>query len=67
MSHKAALDVLLKKFVAIIDTLEVIKEKIGDRKAGSEAGGFLNYLLSIRFVYTAFCFKILLQILRTCV
>jgi len=35
-----------------------------DKKPGSDAGGFLNYFQSTRFVYTAYSFKVLLQILE---
>lgn len=63
ISHKFALDVVLNTFVAIVECLNEIRSESGDKKAGSEAGGFLNYLQSKRFVYTAYSFKVLLQIL----
>lgn len=64
MSHKFALDVVLNTYVAIVECLNVIRSESGDKKAGSEAGGFLNYFKSTRFVYTAYSFKVLLQILE---
>lgn len=66
MSHKAALDNVLKTYSAIVETLEIIcdGEVTGDNKLGSEANGFLIYLLWKRFVYTAFCFKTILTILE---
>lgn len=64
MSHKFALDVVLNTYVAIVECLNVIRSESGDKKAGSEAGGFLNYFQSTRFVYTAYSFKVLLQILE---
>lgn len=64
MSHKFALDVVLDTYVAIVECLNVIRSESGDKKVGSEAGGFLNYFQSTRFVYTAYSFKVLLQILE---
>ncbi|XP_060881922.1 zinc finger MYM-type protein 1-like [Metopolophium dirhodum] len=64
MSHKFALDVVLNTYVATVECLNVIRSESGDKKAGSEAGGFLNYFQSTRFVYTAYSFKVLLQILE---
>ncbi|CAI6347556.1 unnamed protein product [Macrosiphum euphorbiae] len=66
MLHKAALDNVLKTFLAIIETLEMMcdSEVTCDNKSRSEANGFLSYLLSKRFVYTAFCFKTVLTILE---
>jgi len=66
MSHKAALDNVLKTFLAIIETLEMMcdSDVTCDNKSRSEANGFLSYLLSKRFVYTAFCFKTVLTILE---
>jgi len=66
MSHKAALDNVLKTFLAIIETLEMMcdSDVTCDNKSRSEANGFLSYLLIKRFVYTAFCFKTVLTILE---
>lgn len=64
MSHKLALDVVLTTFKAINKNLNEIRGQSGDKKAGSEADGFLNYFQSKKFVFTAYCFKVLLQILE---
>lgn len=64
MSHKFVLDVVLKTFEAIIKSLDEIQSQSGDKKAGSEAGGFLQYFQSKRFIYTASCFRVLLEILE---
>lgn len=64
MSHKSALDVILNTYIAILETLESIKEEGSDKKAASEINGFLLYLQSTRFIYSAFCFQKILSILE---
>jgi len=55
-SHDAALDTVLQKFDAILETLEETRrnEGPGDVKVGSTIAGFLKYFLSYRFVLTAY-------------
>lgn len=64
ISHKSALDVVLNTYIAIIETLENIREESSDKKAASEINGFLLYLQSTRFIYSAFCFQKILSILE---
>lgn len=64
MSHKFALEVVFKTFKAINKSLNEILDQSGDKKVGSETGGFLNYFQSKNFIYTAYCFKSLLEILE---
>lgn len=66
MSHKYALDVVLEKFDALIITLEEIRGQEGqhDRRAGSDAGGLLNYFSTKRFLLTAFLFKSIFDIIE---
>jgi len=56
MSHKSALDVILNTYIVILETLESTREEGSDKKAASEVNGFLLYLQSTRFIYSAFCF-----------
>ncbi|XP_050065941.1 uncharacterized protein LOC126555011 [Aphis gossypii] len=65
MSHSVALKTIISKFEALIQTLEEIIEKEGpaDVKTAATANGLISYFLSFRFVLTAFCFKILFDIL----
>lgn len=65
MSHSVALKTIISKFEALIQTLEEIIEKEGpsDVKAAATANGLIRYFLSFRFILTAFCFKILFDIL----
>lgn len=66
MSHKYALDVILEKFDALIETLEKIRGQEGqnDRRAGSDAGGLLFYFSTKRFLQTAFLFKSIFDIIE---
>lgn len=64
MSHKFALEVVFKTFKAINKSLNEIRDQSGDKKVDSEAGGFLNYFQSKKLIYTAYCFKSLLEILE---
>lgn len=66
MSHKYALDVVLETFDALIITLEEIRGQEGqhDRRAGSDAGGLLNYFSTKRFLLTAFLFKSIFDIIE---
>lgn len=56
MSLKSALDVILSTYIAILETLVSIREDNSDKKAASEVAGFLLYLQSERFIYSAFFF-----------
>lgn len=55
-SHDAALDTVLQKFDAILETLEETRrnERFGDVKVGSIIAGLLKYFLSYSFVLTAY-------------
>ncbi|XP_050065690.1 zinc finger MYM-type protein 1-like, partial [Aphis gossypii] len=65
MSFSYALDVVLSTYLAVLDTLEIMRSTDGlsDRKSGFEAGAILDYLKSYRFVWTALTFKKIFDIL----
>lgn len=65
MSHDNALDAILDTFESVIDTLEYVRniESSNDSSAIHMAGCLIDYLLSKRFVLTAFCFKNVFEIL----
>lgn len=64
-SHDAALETVLQKFDAILETLEETRrnEGSGDVKVGSTIAGFMKYFLSYRFVLTAYTFKKIFTVL----
>lgn len=65
MSYSYALEVILDTYLAVLDTLEMIRINDGpiNRKDGSEAGALRDYLKSYRFVWTEFTFKKVFNIL----
>jgi hypothetical protein len=65
MSFLYALDVVLSTYLAVLDTLETMRNKdgLGDRKSGFKAGAILDYLKTYRFVWTALILKKLFDIL----
>jgi len=66
MSHATALNTVHKKFDAIIETLEEIRqvEGLSDVKVVSAVSGFLNYFKSSKFLYTSFFFKTIFDVLE---
>lgn len=66
MSHKYAVDTVLDTLNALHETLNVIQLSEGpsDRRAGSEASGLFAYFTSNRFIYSAFIFKKILEIIE---
>jgi len=65
-SHSSALDTILSRHYSIIKTLEDIRTMEGpsDAKTGATCSGLLSYLKSNEFVFTAFLFKKLFDILE---
>lgn len=65
MSHDYALDAILDTFESVIDTLDYVRNSEGsnDNSAVHMAGCLTDYLLSKRFILTAFCFKKVFEIL----
>lgn len=63
MSHSYALNTVLETLDALLDTLEEIRSSQNDRMTCSEAGGLFTYFTSQNFLYTAWTFKQIFDIL----
>lgn len=57
-SQSSALTTVHDTFLAILDTLEAIRQGEGsaDRKAGFEAGNLISYMTTERFIFTTLFF-----------
>lgn len=65
MSHSYALETVLITFEALLEAIEEIRHIEGpsDKQAGAQAGGFIAYFTSERFVLTATTFVRIFKII----
>lgn len=63
MSHLYSLNTVLETLDALLDTLEEVRLIENDKITSAEAGGLLTYFTSLNFLYTAWTFKQIFDIL----